>query len=238
MLVMFFGMLRKSNCTTGSSSLLDLGSCICVCDMQVDERNWQLIATLRKSKTNQFRERTHRLVIAGCKGHPLDPVQAVKDTLRINQPAAGQPLFSFREDGVLQPLTHKTLVLATKLLYVCMGKDPNQVSGHSYRRGGATTAFKAGVPDALVQQHGDWASLCYRIYQELSDAVRARATAAMFDLVRKEAVIMEDAVSPWGHSGQGERDVAVGAMCLDMQTLLVDAQLPDAEESEDEVPLY
>ena len=44
----------------------------------------------------------------------------------------------------------------------------------------ATTSFRAGVPDALMQQHGDWAGLTYTIYTDLSQACRAKLTAAVF----------------------------------------------------------
>ena len=44
------------------------------------------------------------------------------------------------------------------------GRDPQLYSLHSFRRGGCTWAFKAGVPTDLSQHHGDWSSDCYKIY--------------------------------------------------------------------------
>ena len=53
-----------------------------------------------------------------------------------------------------------------------MGVDnPSRFRGHSFRRGGATWAFRAGVPGELIQIYGDWASDAYKCYLEfLEDA--------------------------------------------------------------------
>ena len=160
---------------------------------------------MRKSKTNQYRERVHRLVLAGCDGHPLDPVAAVQRHIELNNPEQGDALFTFREAGKQQAMTHNILVSVTKLLFLCKGCDPSAVSGHSYRRGGATAAFQAGVPEPLVQRHVDWASLTVRIYAELSDKCRAKTTSAVFQaILNRETLTMVPAVTPWGHVGRGE----------------------------------
>ena len=41
-------------------------------------------------------------------------------------------------------------------------------TGHSFRRGGATWAFQAGIPGELIQICGDWASDAYKRYLEFS----------------------------------------------------------------------
>ncbi|KAK3237314.1 hypothetical protein CYMTET_52606 [Cymbomonas tetramitiformis] len=48
--------------------------------------------------------------------------------------------------------------------------DPAAYTGHSFRRGGATAAFKLRVQDALIQAHGDWASECYKLYCDMNFA--------------------------------------------------------------------
>ena len=59
-------------------------------------------------------------------------------------------------------LLHADLVLAAKRMAELVGVDPGSVSGHSFRRGGASYAFRAGVPDVLIQYQGDWRSMAYR----------------------------------------------------------------------------
>ena len=44
----------------------------------------------------------------------------------------------------------------------------NLFTGHSFRRGGATYAFEAGIPGELIQICGDWSSDCYKQYLEFS----------------------------------------------------------------------
>ncbi len=36
--------------------------------------------------------------------------------------------------------------------------DPNQVAGHSLRRGFATAAARAKTPDRIIKRHGRWKS--------------------------------------------------------------------------------
>ena len=51
----------------------------------------------------------------------------------------------------------------TKLKHLIkkIGLKPDNLSSHSFRRGGASYAFKAGVPADLIQLHGDWRSDAY-----------------------------------------------------------------------------
>jgi len=42
--------------------------------------------------------------------------------------------------------------------------DPSQLSGHSFRSGGATLAFQAQIPAELIKRLGDWQSDAYRSY--------------------------------------------------------------------------
>ncbi|RKP04839.1 hypothetical protein THASP1DRAFT_26585 [Thamnocephalis sphaerospora] len=45
---------------------------------------------------------------------------------------------------------------------------------HSFRRGGASAAFEAGVPAKFVRLQGDWQSDVYLRYIQLQPTVRAR----------------------------------------------------------------
>ena len=155
MLVTWWGMLRESNTTVGSANLLDTGACICRCDVKIDEAQWRVLQNIWKSKTNQYPDRVHKVVLQGQRSHALDPVAALLNHLQLNNPQPGDALFTFVEADKPSQITHTMLVTVAKLLFACQGGDPASVSGHSYRRGMATTAFRAGVPDALLQQHGD-----------------------------------------------------------------------------------
>jgi hypothetical protein len=242
MMVTWWGMLRKSNTTVGKSNLLDTGACICLCDVFIDETAWSITLSIRKSKINQYRDRVHKIVLQGCRGHPLDPVQALQQHLMLNTPAHADALFAFREQGRQYQMTHNMLVTVTKILFQCMGGDPSKVSGHSYRRGMATTSFRAGVPDALTQQHGDWAGLTYRIYQDLSPACRAKLTTAVFNaIMQPEGVLaisagMRPAATPWGHLGGGEEQGPLGTLA-EQAGLLQDETGPRKRDRADGAPV-
>ena len=58
---------------------------------------------------------------------------------------------------------------------------PEDYSGHSFRRGGATAMHLAGVPESTIAAHGRWKSLAYRVYFDVqhSLALRLAATAPL-----------------------------------------------------------
>ncbi|KAK3245639.1 hypothetical protein CYMTET_44808 [Cymbomonas tetramitiformis] len=72
--------------------------------------------------------------------------------------------------GRLKPLTHSVFVAGYRKLAARAGLDPAAFSGHSFRRGGGTAAFKLQIQDALIQAHGDWASDCYKLYCDMDSA--------------------------------------------------------------------
>ena len=60
-------------------------------------------------------------------------------------------------------------------------ESPDDFSGHSFRRGGATATQLAGVPESTIAAHGRWKSLAYRTYFDVqhSLALRLAATAPL-----------------------------------------------------------
>ena len=54
------------------------------------------------------------------------------------------------------------------MLFRAKISDPFAYSCHSVRRGGASWAFRLGLPGELIQISGDWASDCYKLYLEVS----------------------------------------------------------------------
>ena len=66
------------------------------------------------------------------------------------------------------PITSGTFTQRIHAYAAALGKDPTLYAGHSLRRGGATALYIAGVPEAMIQQHGRWKSLAVRGYLESS----------------------------------------------------------------------
>jgi hypothetical protein len=56
-------------------------------------------------------------------------------------------------------------------------RDANSFAGHSFRRGGTSALFLAGVPEATIATHGRWKSLAYRDYLDVQNSLRVRLMA-------------------------------------------------------------
>lgn len=59
---------------------------------------------------------------------------------------------------------HRTMSATLKHRLSIIGVNPAHYGWHSWRRGGTTAMFAAGVAETLIQTHGRWASLTYRMY--------------------------------------------------------------------------
>jgi len=62
-----------------------------------------------------------------------------------------------------------------------IGLDSRRFSTHSFRRGGASLAFRAGITGDTIKVLGDWQSEAYQVYLECPIEVKAAAS----DLFRK-----------------------------------------------------
>lgn len=108
---------------------------------------------LPRSKADRNRDGTTIFVAAN--GSRTCPVAAVQNMLK-NAPFSMRPtspLFSF--DG-RRPITRYTFIKHTKFLLSLAGYDPDSYSGHSFRRGGAQTAFDSGLSTDEIQVIGRW----------------------------------------------------------------------------------
>ena len=186
-LVMFFGFFRKSNTTVAGGAPDAQGKCLRVLDVVFHERAYALVVAAPGSKTRQFGP-APTIWIAGRSQHLLDPVQTRRGHVALSGLVDSRlgpcQAFSFLGQDCRQPMRHSHLVAAAKNMATLVGNHPSEVSGHSFRRGGASFAFHAGVPDILIQRQGDWVSACYREYITLTRDRALSATRAMLDLAK------------------------------------------------------
>jgi hypothetical protein len=63
---------------------------------------------------------------------------------------------------------HRTMSNSLKHRLTTIGADATKYGWHSWRRGGTTAMFTAGVAETLIQSHGRWASLTYKMYLDTS----------------------------------------------------------------------
>ena len=66
------------------------------------------------------------------------------------------------------PLTYSKFQTFLKSSISAIGLDASLYSTHSFRRGGACTAFELQAPTELIQFTGDWKSECYKRYLHLT----------------------------------------------------------------------
>lgn len=122
--------------------------------------------------------------------------------MKVNQldtPAAAPcQAFAYKAGTGWLAMLHSSLVQAAKAMAARVGLDPSAVAGHSFRRGGASFAFQAGVPDVLIQRQGDWLSSCYREYIVLAPEKALCATRMMLRLMStpSASVGLQEGVAP------------------------------------------
>ena len=127
-----------------------------------------LLITLLHTKTIQFgRRRLHIPLIRHSSD--LCPVFAYEQLLACMDLDEAGPAFLFLDDGKPHWLTRSIFITTFRAVLKSGGvKDATLFTGHSFRRGGATWAFQAGIPGELIQICGDWASDAYKRYLEFS----------------------------------------------------------------------
>jgi len=153
-LTAFFLMLRKDNVTVAKADAFNFNSNLSRGDFAMEPSSTQSAAmwvSIRHSKTNQFSEYVHYVPLIPIAGSYMCPVNAVTRALavakhkKLKDPAFCYP--SPPKSSNYVALTHPTFVTKLKSLASKVGLNPDKVSGHSFRRGGATFAF------GLTQNH-------------------------------------------------------------------------------------
>ena len=127
-----------------------------------------ILVTLLHTKTIQCGKR--RLHIPLVRNHSaLCPVLAYEQLLAFSDFDPTGPAFVYLHKGKPKWLTTSIFIDTFRSVLKAGGVvDASRFTGHSFRRGGATWAFQAGIPGELIQICGDWASDAYKQYLEFS----------------------------------------------------------------------
>ena len=99
-------------------------------------------------------------------------------------------------------MTHQGVVDVCNCMARAVEIPADRVAAHSLRRGGATYAFQAGVPEVLVQRQGGWLSACYKHYLEVPKELALSCVRRMLDAVSRRVGLHEmpiEAVQPADH---------------------------------------
>jgi hypothetical protein len=162
----FFLFARKSNLVPPSSTQFSsqkhlTRDSIAICSVG-------LLVTIRWSKTIQCGDRVLLIPVAAIPGSPLCPLAAWLHMINLSPARGSAPAFSYKSHTGLHTFTYTTFTYHLRCLLKLTGYNATAFSGHSFRRGGATWAFRSKVPGELIQLHGDWSSDAYLRYLDFS----------------------------------------------------------------------
>ena len=173
-LIMFFGLLRRSNVLCSSVSAFKPACHLSRSDFVV--YNWGVAISVRWSKTIQCQERILFIPLLTLPKHPLCPVQALLHYLKLtpSAPISGPAFVIPRKQGGFSPLTPADFVSRLRSCLHRLELCPSHFAAHSFRRGGASWALQCGLAPDVVRILGDWKSDTYLSYIDLPLSARVK----------------------------------------------------------------
>ena len=158
-------LLRKSHYTVSPHVLLRR-------DVRVTKDF--MILSITTSKTDQFGLSPHSIVLKASPGSPLCPVYHAYELSRVVEHKPSDPFFSHPCPGGTRPLTYSGFSTKLKSLAASIGLDPNLVSSHCIRHGGASFLSSLNLPLEDIIQRGNWHSSSVSLY--IHDSFQAQLT--------------------------------------------------------------
>ena len=166
-LVLFFGLLRRSNVLISSFSAFKPACHLSRSDFIVYK--WGVALTVRWSKTIQCQERVLYVPLIALPNHPLCPVTALLHYLSLTSsaPINGPAFVLPRGSHGFVPFTPMDFVSRLRSYLARLGQCPGHFAAHSFRRGGASWALQCGMAPDVVRVLGDWRSDTYLQYIDI-----------------------------------------------------------------------
>ena len=158
----FFGLLRPGNfLCNGYLVKIDKARVLSVGQVRTHDLGY--VVELNWSKTLQFRE--HKLhVPLPFTYQDLCPAMALEVLLLRHKLHGSNPDSPLLCSNFSKALNYKTFI--TRVNVILAQHNFDKISGHSFRRGGATWAFRAGLSGTMIQELGFWKSSAYLRYLE------------------------------------------------------------------------
>jgi hypothetical protein len=182
-LVAFYGLLRKN--TLLPVSTCDKSSAFLVRgDLHGLSRHCFTLC-VRQTKTIQFGQRVLSIPFVSCLNESVCPVSAVIAHLGGSVLPNTAPLFNYVMKGSQLGWTHAKFVGRLKSCLGKLGYDPANYSGHSFRRGGCTFCFEAGLDLISIKMRGDWKTQSFERYLHIPPSVILRSAIVMSDFAAK-----------------------------------------------------
>ena len=176
-LVCFFGLLRKN--TLLPASMSSISPAFLVRSDVVGISSSSFLLRIRHTKTIQFGQRILTIPFVACIDIRVCPVTSLLRHLVMSPLKDSSPLFNFLEGGRLVAWTHATFVSRLKSCLAKIGISPESYSGHSFRRGGCSLCFEAGLGVTDIKLRGDWRSQSFERYLFVPAASVFRSAVAL-----------------------------------------------------------
>ncbi|CAG2193334.1 unnamed protein product [Mytilus edulis] len=153
----FYGLLRPGNFLHSGKYVEHRD--IQICDVHYHRNGY--VIELQWTKTVQFRERKLNIVLPSIVGHPFCPASAIKELLHFHFKRGA------KEDSLLLcNLSYQMFI--SRINSILISNDIKQhITGHSFRRGGATWCLRIGMSDSMIKDIGMWKSDAYLRYTEV-----------------------------------------------------------------------
>lgn len=182
-LIMFFGLMRRSNVVPVSSAAFDPALHLRRRDITFTGTGAQLY--IRWSKTNQYRTIVRVIPLPRIAGHPLCPTNAIYHAFRQTATAHGDgPAFIVTNNqGGNTPLTAHVFWVTLRAALARAGVPTDGLGTHSLRRGGSCYLFNIGTPEARIRELGGWISNAYVRYITANLDSLTQTTASMANAI-------------------------------------------------------
>ena len=165
-LICFYGLLRKNTLLPPSSS--SVSPAFLVRSDVVSVAADSFLLRIRQTKTIQFGQRILVLPFVQCANSAFCPVSFLLRHLIASPLPGSRPLFNYLSGSVEKFWTHESFVAFLKLCLHRAGFPADAYSGHSFRRGGCTACFQAGLSITDIKLRGDWRSNAFEKYLYVS----------------------------------------------------------------------
>ena len=177
-LILFFGLLRKGSVLPSSGSYTSDHKVLCRSDIKFFP--WGMCLYVRHTKTIQYQQRILQIPMPRYRNSVLCPVQATYQAFRLTPTVASNaPAFCVLTQKGTQPITGQQFVRRIKECIQKCGLSSENYAAHSFRRGGATWAYRVGLPAETIRIMGDWRSTAYLKYIDVGPTSIMKAISHM-----------------------------------------------------------
>ena len=171
----FFSFARKSNLLPPVSEGEGFENSKHITRGHISVCKFGLLVTFTWSKTLQSGGCSLQITICAIPS----PLSAFNNMISLFPASVDSPAFLIPSILGLVPLTQSVFVDKLRTILFLLKLPAASYSGHSFRRGGASWAFHAGVPGELVKLLGDWRSDAYLRYLDTPLESRLSVSTSM-----------------------------------------------------------